>query len=190
MLCEVLVCSDNLSTVTQLTLQIIHQRLGSRVVLQLGVIRCLLFSIESGQGFCLLSIVNDTLVDIVSDQVILSSGKYPIQSPHLSFKEFNDIIGLAITQLLILCGKHFIQDIQRVVGNTGVVGRVANVNDIAIVQLNDFQSACNIVNTEVGVVIQESEQIVVLHGFLIGFQFGISILLAIVVDKGFDLSRN
>ena len=98
----------------------------------------LLLHIQNCQLLCLFCVVDDSLFHIIANQIIFCIRQNTIQTGYLTLKEFDDIVGLSITQLSILAGKYLIQNIQGVIGYTCIISRIANVYDITSFQLENF----------------------------------------------------
>ena len=126
-----LVGTDDLCTVAQLTLQRVQQRLGRGAVHQLVVTEILLLGLQNGQLLGLFTVVDDTLGDIITDEVILGIGENTPQTMHLTLKELDDIACFTKTNLLILTGKNFVENVNGIVSNSSIIGRIGNVDDVA-----------------------------------------------------------
>ena len=147
-----------------------------------------MLGIQVGYHLGLLTVVNDSALYVVADEVVLGSCEQTIQSCNLSLEELNDVAGFTIAQLLVLTGKDLVQDIERVIGNTGIVGSIANIDNITLVKLHDFEASGDVVNTEVGMIVKETEQVIILSRLLVCFQIGVCRSLAVLVDKRLDVS--
>ena len=106
--------------------------LGSGIVQQLVVAEILLLSFQTCQRFGLFAIVNNLFRDIITNQVILGIGQYPVEAGYLFFEKFDDIAGLAKANLLVLTGKDLVEDVQRVIGDTCIVGRISDIYNITL----------------------------------------------------------
>ena len=96
----------------------------------LGFQRCQLFG--------LLTIVDDALGNVIANQVVLGIGQDAVQTGNLALEELDDIAGLTKTEMLVLARKNLVQDVERVEGDTCIVGRVADVDNITVAHLDDF----------------------------------------------------
>ena len=86
--------------------------------------------------------------------------------------------------------EYVIQNIQRVVGDTRVIGRVGNINNVTIVKLDYLDAAGNVVDAKIRVGVQNTKEVVVLHRLLVCLQIGIGLSFTVMLNQRFNLSRN
>ena len=88
---------------------------------QLVVAEVLLLCLKNGQLLGLLFIVDDTLGNVVTYQVVFSPCQYLVDTCHLVLEEFDDIAGFTETYLLVLMSEYLVKDVQCVVGDTCII---------------------------------------------------------------------
>ena len=81
----------------------------------------LLVCIHTCQLLGLFAIVDKPMADIIANQVVLSCVQDFAEFADLPFKELDNILGLTITKSLVLTGKNFVKDVERVVADAWVI---------------------------------------------------------------------
>ena len=82
----------------------------------------MLVRLKIGEHLGLLTIVDDAVLNVIVDKVVLGIAKHAVESGHLTLEILYHVVGLAITNLLILAREHRVENVERVVGYARVVG--------------------------------------------------------------------
>ena len=99
-----MICAYIFDTIAQLTFKIVNHRLCDGIVHEQIIVGYLLRSFKTRKNFCLLTVVDDAILDVISYEVVFGITKHAVETAYLTLEELDDIVGLAITYLLILIG--------------------------------------------------------------------------------------
>ena len=127
-----MICAYIFDTIAQLTFKIVNHRLCDGIVHEQIIVGYLLRSFKTRKNFCLLTVVDDAILDVISYEVVLGITKHAVETAYLTLEELDDIVGLAITYLLILIGKNGVENVESVVCYTSIVGRITYVDNITL----------------------------------------------------------